>query len=134
MKYKKGQKLYQCCIDDNCKVSIDEWRVSTINKNGTYAILVTPYTWTNKATKGKRFSKTINMGWASDIPAWCRKYARPGADFYDLHTTPLAAARAEEKGKMSWLDDEEIPKARRNLKAFVTRLKSAKKSSVKGKP
>lgn len=122
MRYKKGQILYSVSVGDDGKCELDTYKVSTVNKNGSYAILVASFTWINKAAAGKRFSKTNNWGWAKDIPSWCRYTARPGEAFSSLVTTPLAAWRAAEKNLLRCVDEDAIPRATKAIKAAISRL------------
>ena len=115
--YKKDQILYSLSIDDDGKCLIDKYRVSTVNKNGVYAILIAPWTWINKAAKGKTFSKTKDFGWASDIPSWCRKYTSPGRNFYDLYTTEKQAWRSMlGEDKMRYWEPDAIDRAQKRIK------------------
>lgn len=125
MEYKKGKILYHVSFEDDLKIIIEEYMVSTVNKNGAYAILKNNYTWINKAAKGKTFSKTINMGWAADI-SWCRKHAAYGNQFYDLYSTKLQALQAKLKSDLRWLDDEEIPIYKKKLEAAIKRIRKSK--------
>ena len=126
MAYKVGQDLYHLRIEDDGKCTLDVYKVSSINKNGTYAILISEWTWGNRAAKGKAFSKTKDIGWLPNIPTWCRKHCRPDAKFFDLHTTKRAAWN--DKSNLSWLDDspeDEVIKKRITtaIKSALTRLK-----------
>lgn len=126
MEYKKGKILYHISFEDNLKIIIEEYMVSTVNKNGTYAILKDKTTWINKAAARKTFSKTINMGWADSIPTYYKKHTRPGSQFYDLYLTKLQALQAELKSDMRWLDDDEIPIFKKKLEAAIKRTRKLK--------
>jgi hypothetical protein len=123
MNYKKDQILYCLVIEDDGKCYLEKYKVSTVNKRGTYAIFLSSWTWINKAAIGKKFSKNKNMGWASNIPRWCKKFAPKDSKFTTLFTTKLSAWKSESKD-LSWLSDDEkvIKRAERNIKMNIKKL------------
>lgn len=126
LNYKVGQDLYSLSIDDDGKCGIDTYRISRINENGVYAILVAPYTWGNRAAIGKTFSKTKDYGWLKNIPSWCRYHARTGERLF--HTTVRAAWADKDTLKYVGEDDNDPVRIRasKTIKAMLAKLKAAK--------
>lgn len=124
LNYKVGQDLYKLSIDDDGKCELDTYRISNINKNGVYAILVASWTWGNRAAIDKAFSKTQDYGWLPNIPSWCKYHARTGQKLF--HTTKRAAWA--DKDALKYVgenkDDPVYIRAERTIKSMLAKLKN----------
>ena len=110
MKYKLGETLHSCYIDDETgRASYSQYVVRTKRAGRFHAILKDQCTWV-RSRKGK--DKT--MKWADSIPSWCRESCEVGEKFTSLFRTKrqaLAYAKkclaAMEKRRRIW-DGESV--------------------------
>lgn len=123
MRWKVGQSLWMVMIDDDSKITMEEYVIRTIRGGKVHAI------WKLQCTWGKRSTKSGDFGWLSPIPAWTRNSWKIDGEPWNLHTTKLQAIRSELKGLD--IDDFQsealFEKAKKTLTAMETRNKGKRK-------
>ena len=93
MRYKKGEMLVRCIIDDETgRPSYDTYRVRTIRGGKVHAIQVNEWTWIKL-----KWGKDQSRGWATTIDSVYRVSCREGERFDCLHRTKGAALRQAKK-------------------------------------
>lgn len=93
MKYKEGELLVRCVIDDETGRPVyDTYRVRTIRGGKVHAIQINEWTWIKLA-----WGKDQTRGWAKQIDRLYRESCREGERFDTLHRTKGAALRQARK-------------------------------------
>lgn len=123
--YKVGQDLFNVWADDDGKCYLSTHRIRTINKNGIYLVEIDKFTWVNRAAIGKTFSKTLDWGYANNIPKWMKTHIWTSDNMKQrgYHTTKLAAWK--DPNVTRYMDEEDevaMKKAQQQIKAAITKL------------
>ena len=93
MRYKKGEMLVRCIIDDETGRPVyDTYRVRSIRGGKVCAIQVNKFTWVKLA-----WGKDQTRGWAKTIDSLYRHTCREGERFDCLHRSKDAALRQARK-------------------------------------
>ncbi len=126
MRFKVGQALYRCSIDDDGKVELTTWIIRSIRKGRAFATEKNEWTW-KKLSK-----KNGDWGWAKTIPSWLKQSFVGDPDNASLYTTKLAAIRKELRDIRSghaarYHEDEALARALPTLKRMETLNRPKKK-------
>lgn len=80
MKYKIGEILYSCYLEDGKRPSYSKWKIRTKRSGKFYAIMINDYTWVKHQWGQPR-------DFAKAIPDYCRDSCKVGDKFRDLFRT-----------------------------------------------
>ena len=93
MKYRVGEMLVRCIIDDETGRPVyDTYRVRSIRGGKVHAIQVNEWTWIKL-----KWGKDQSRGWATTIDSVYRVSCREGERFDCLHRSKDAALRQAKK-------------------------------------
>ena len=93
MKYRIGETLFRCVIDDETgRSTYDAYRVRSVRGGKVHAIQVNEWTWIKLA-----WGRDQARGWAKRVDPLYRRSCREGERFDTLHRTKGAALRQAHK-------------------------------------